>query len=51
MCANTHTHMHEQLEDKMKVQYLCCDHTEVNGDYDYHKAEIMAKNPWGVGGD
>lgn len=42
-CAHTHTlaRTHAQLEDKMKVQCLCCNHTEVNGDYNYHKEKIL----------
>lgn len=45
----THTHAHTQLEDKMKVQYLCCNHTEVKGDYNYLKEEILLEQfLWGA---
>lgn len=41
---------HTSLVDKMKVQYLSCDHAGVNGDSDYQTAEILLQLWMGVGG-
>lgn len=46
--THTLTNTYTQLEDKMKILYLCCNHTEVKGDYNYHKEEVLLEQfLWG----
>lgn len=40
--AHKHSNTQTQLEDKMKVQHQCCEHTEVKRDYYYHTEEILS---------